>query len=75
MTTKHNNRTLRNAADDEPIFVLRAADNHAIDTVLHWLERADEAGLSDEKYKAAKAAVTAMEDWRTLNAAKCKNPD
>ena len=62
---------------DMPHFTLIASDNFACDIVALWIERADENGngLPDEKYKEAKALLTAMRDWRVLNADKCKNPD
>jgi len=47
MTTKHNNPTLENVADDEPIFVLRARDVTAPDTIREWAQGVG-AGLPDE---------------------------
>lgn len=36
MATKHTDICLQKAGDDEPIFVLRAQDELAANTVRHW---------------------------------------
>lgn len=55
-------------------FTLIASDNSAIPTILEWIGRND-GTLADDKYREAKAIVTAMGDWRTMNPGLCKNPD
>ena len=67
------------AADDEPIFVLRASDPRAPDAVRHWADHyiiqkqiANSVGngpepltnSQQEKYAEALACADAMEEWR-----------
>lgn len=65
MATKHTDSCLTKAADDEPIFVLRAQDKHAPEMVRQWAAAALTTGLSDEKYQEALALARKMEAWPT----------
>lgn len=49
MGTKNDDSCLANAADDEPLFVLRAQDNMAADTVRLWARTAKTRGVNQEK--------------------------
>lgn len=59
------NGCLNKAADDEPVFLLRAQDRLAPATVRDWCERARRAGdTPDEKVNEAGAVAIAMERWQ-----------
>ena len=58
------NSCLNRAADDEPIFVLRAKDPLAAKSVEDWAARAVLSGLHDDKAKAAYRFAQAMRAWR-----------
>jgi hypothetical protein len=51
------------AADDEPLFVLRAQDFTAPATILDWLLHNPD--LPDDKHDEAIACIEAMEAWHT----------
>jgi hypothetical protein len=80
MATKHTDKCLEKAADDEPIFVLRAQDKLAANTVRHWAReflKAHGGVLSEQidpkviaKYKEAHALADKMDAWKTK-----KTPD
>lgn len=61
------------ALDGEPVFILRAKDNLAMDTLIDYHNRAlankatNTSRISDAKRKFA--------SWRIANTNKCKNPD
>lgn len=62
MSTKHNSICLQKAGDDEPIFVLRAKDPKAPDTVRYWIS--ENQYLQPEAKLAAAADVAhEMELW------------
>ncbi len=63
MGTKHDDPCLANAADDEPLFVLRAQDNMAPDTVRLWARTARTRGVNAEKVNAAMKQADKMEAW------------
>lgn len=54
---------LNKAADDEPIFVLRANDMLAPAVVRAWATLAVGAGAPFEKFKSAQDLAEAMEKW------------
>jgi hypothetical protein len=56
---------LNRAGNDEPIFVLRAKDPVAAQTVRLWASMA--AGIHDEKIEDALLAADNMEVWRVDN--------
>lgn len=58
------NSTLNKAADDEPLFVLRANDLTAPDLVERWAALAAASGQCPlEKIQGALAAAKAMREW------------
>lgn len=63
MATKHTSKTLANAADDEPIFVLRATDALAEDAVRHWAARALYKGVAPTKVEEALNVADQMKAW------------
>jgi len=65
--------TLGKAADDEPVFILRAKDRLAPGTVEAWAGRLQE--LAEDSPKAAEALQLAaeMRRWQSKNGA--KTPD
>lgn len=65
MATKHTSKALENAADDEPIFVLRASDELAEHAVRHWAAKAAVAGVPGTKVKDALDVADAMRAWPT----------
>lgn len=71
MATKHTDTCLQKAADDEPIFVLRAQDLSAPKVVRFWAEQykadrnfdGDFCGPRLAKYDEAMALADRMEKW------------
>jgi hypothetical protein len=61
---------LGKAADDEPIFILRAQDIHAADLVEKWAIWARAGNTPDDKVEEAFRVVEAMRAWP-----KHKQPD
>jgi len=58
---------LNKAADDEPVFVLRAKDPVAISTILFWINRRIEDGCNkagDAKTTEAMELLNQMIRWR-----------
>ena len=51
------------AADDEPLFVLRAQDALAPEVVEHWAFLAKRLGVAFEKIEAAYEVAGAMRRW------------
>ncbi len=58
---------LNKAADDEPVFVLRAKDPLAARVVRHWCTLAEQQGLHEDKVPEADALAFQMESWRAAN--------
>lgn len=54
---------LARAADDEPIFVLRAQDRLAPFVVRYWAAQAEKWGTPREKLDEALALAAQMEAW------------
>lgn len=70
MATKHNDPCRDKAADDEPIFTLRAQDSSAPGTVTHWIDcNAPRLGYDHPKIKEARECVAAMLAWKTVKLA------
>lgn len=65
MATKHTDTCLQKAADDEPIFVLRAKDKLAPIVVRLWAELAELHGCPKPKVMEAHALAVKMEGWPT----------
>ncbi len=70
MTTKHNSPTLENVADDEPIFVLRAQDENAPDTIDAWADATSADGANQEKIASARGIADQMREWQRRNGSK-----
>jgi hypothetical protein len=63
MGTKVDDRTLARAADNEPIFVLRAQDETSDAVVLEWIQR--NPHLPPYKVREAMETVLAIRAWPT----------
>lgn len=61
---------LNKAADDEPIFVLRASDVLAPDVVRLWAGRAWQAGTPQAKVDEAYGLASQMQAWQATNGKK-----
>jgi hypothetical protein len=60
---------LGKAADDEPVFVLRAQDVHAAMLVRKWAKKTEAAGGNPEKIKEARDVAKQMDKWPTKKVA------
>lgn len=58
------NSCLNRAADDEPVFVLRAKDPLAAKLVEDWAARSLLAGMHEDKPQSAFRYAQAMRAWR-----------
>lgn len=66
MATKLTDTCLQKAADDEPIFVLRAQDKLAANLVRNWAQQAAMfLGNESPKVQEAFALADAMDRWPT----------
>lgn len=65
-STKHNSICLQRAADDEPIFVLRAKDPTAPEIVEEWCAKNNDL-QPIEKVGGAMLLADKMRDWRIAN--------
>lgn len=65
---------LNRAGDDEPIFILRAKDPLAAQTVRLWASMAADGAHSPEKVKQALDVADSMEHWHKLNFPTAGNP-
>ncbi len=63
MAFKDSCPTLAKVAADEPIFVLRAQDKLAADTVCYWICEAEAAGVDQEKLIEAQKCAIKMRAW------------
>lgn len=64
MNTKHDSKCLKNADDNEPIFVLRGQDETAPAIVRHWISKnAARLGSDHPKIKGAESIAKAMAQW------------
>lgn len=70
MGYKGTDTCLFKAADDEPIFVLRAADLTAPTIVRAWAREARLAGAPQNKVQEAMHWAEVMEEWAHANGAK-----
>lgn len=73
MAYKESDPTLKKAADDEPIFVLRAKDKLAPIVVETWAMIAKLMGVSEDKITEATDCAIEMYRWQDKNG--CKIPD
>jgi len=67
--TKHTSTCLLKAADDEPIFTLRAKDPFAPEIVLEWAKR-NEGIQPPEKLEQAMGIAAEMDAWRIAHPVK-----
>ena len=65
MATKSTDTCLQKAAEDEPIFVLRAQDMLAPVIVRQWAMLAKHCGCAEEKVQEAINLAERMEKWPT----------
>ncbi len=60
--------------EDEPIFVLRARDNFAIETLMHYTQLSDRAKCTVEHLSALSAVMVDFANWRGNNRCMTKQP-
>lgn len=65
MATKSTDTCLQKAAENEPIFVLRAQDMLAPGIVREWAKQAAAHGCSQEKVLEAHSLADRMDQWAT----------
>lgn len=70
MSFKGKDLAYDKAADDEPIFVLRAQDMLAPTVVRDWAARAHAAGSPQAKVQEALDCADQMDEWQNLNTTK-----
>lgn len=62
--------TLGKAADDEPVFILRAQDEFAPEIVERWALRLETVAGRTPKVREARALAHKMRAWQEMNGAK-----
>lgn len=70
MATKDNDSCREKAAEDEPIFTLRAQDKLAPTLVELWANHAERRGAPPEKVAEARGCAAAMRAWQRENPSK-----
>lgn len=73
ITTFGSGRMTLTIPADEPVFVLRAQDRLAPQTVAAWCAAAKHNQVPKAKLDSAQEVIEAMLDWRQAN--HCKTPD
>lgn len=68
-------KMLRPEHDDEPVFVLRAQDKLAIETLGAWIAAALRDGVPMEKAKAAYDHLIDIRRWQAEHPDRVKLPD
>lgn len=63
------------AAEDEPLFVIRAQSKNAPEYVLMWANQARVMGVNEEKVAGALQVAKDMKEWQGANPDKVKIPD
>lgn len=66
---------LNRAAEDEPVFTLRAQDRCAPAAVRDWAHRARGAGCDEAKVAEAMELASEMEVWQNAKTGRAKWPD
>ena len=61
--TEGTSSCLTNSAPDEPVFVLVARDQLAVQTLDYWIKLAEHAGVNDAKLNGARRDLAAMAAW------------
>ena len=67
--------SLRRAARDEPVFILRVQDILAPRVVVRWAHLAEQAGTAQDKVRGALKVAKQMADWQANNPHRVKVPD
>lgn len=70
---RDRNEVLAAAAEDEPLFVLRAQDRTAVPTILHWARLAEKKLAPKQKLAGAYSAIAAFLSWQADH--DTKDPD
>lgn len=70
ITTEHGN-----LFPGEPVFILRARDNHSLAAIAFYAEVCRDSGSPDDHIAGVSAAAAEMRAWRALRPDLCKNPD
>jgi hypothetical protein len=73
MATKHTSTCISKAADDEPIFALRAQDMSAPILVEFWVKMNPQ--LPEQKKQDALQVVHEMREWQRNNPKRVKKAD
>lgn len=74
MGTKNDDRCLSKVDDDEPIFVLRAQDQNAVNTIFYWLS-ISLTGLNPAHLIEVQNTVADFYEWQNRNPSRVKAPD
>lgn len=61
--------------DDEPVFIIRAKDACAPQTIRQYAENAARSGSPAEHHSSARRQADAIQSWQTENEDKVKTPD
>jgi hypothetical protein len=68
MATKHTDSCIRKAADDEPLFVLRAQDQSSPSVVMYWIS-CNFLNAPEDKLREAFELAISMRKWPIQKAA------
>ena len=60
---------------DEPLFLLRATDRHAPETIRMYADLCEDKGCTPEHVDAAYRHAERMENWQAANSDLVKTPD
>lgn len=73
--SKYGKIDIEGIPDDEPIFILRAQDKAAPQTINQYAENAIRAGSPTEHAAAARRVSSTMREWQQENEEKVKAGD
>lgn len=60
---------------DEPVFLIRATDRKAAETIRHYIWLCEKMGCTFEHIDAAEKHLEQIQDWQEANPTLVKKPD
>lgn len=72
---KYGDISVPGIPDDEPIFILRASDQCAPQTIRQYAANADRAGSPTEHHASARRQADAFDGWQEDHGSRVKVPD
>lgn len=72
---KYGDIDIEGIPDDEPVFVIRAQDAVAVQTINQYADNATRNGSPSEHHSSARRQAARFKEWQDANPDKVKTPD